>query len=131
VQGVKFTKLQADVICEVLNHPVEPVQPDMDNKELEGTDLRWVNVEETKPDTMKNKIAALPDMILPLVWYNADTEIQSQGVDHFYRVYANSTGGYTFDDSESYSTHESQDEAIAAGNTRYRRQIMAAFGVAL
>ena len=75
-------------------------------------------------------IAAMPDMVQPLVWYNAGPEIQSQSLIHFYRVYANSAGGYTLDDNEAYSAHRSQDEAIAAANAHYKATLMAALGLA-
>jgi hypothetical protein len=75
-------------------------------------------------------IAALPDMVQPLVWYNAGTEIQSQSLIHFYRVYANTAGGYTLDDNEAYSIHRSQDEAKDAAQANHVAQIMSALGLA-
>jgi len=74
-------------------------------------------------------IGDLPDMVQPLVWYNAGPEIQSQSLIHFYRVYANSAGGYTLDDNEAYSAHRSQDEAKAAAQAHHVAQIMAALGM--
>ena len=99
--------------------------------ELQQVVIDAINDSEGNSEKITDAIlAALPDMVQPLVWYNAGTEIQSQSLIHFYRVYANTAGGYTLDDNEAYSIHRSQDEAKDAAQANHVAQIMSALGLA-
>ena len=106
------------------DHLIEIIETAIDS--VHDMDVTHADYARVSADAI---IAALPDMVQPLVWYNAGPEIQSQSLIHFYRIYANSAGGYTLDDSEVHSAHRSQDEAKAAAQAHHVAQIMAAIGM--
>jgi hypothetical protein len=83
-------------------------------------------------------LAALPDMIAPLVWENEDDEYQSaQSILGQFTVYLCSEHGYLieidgYDDSwvkypEGGYGFNTPEQAQAAANTHHRAAIMAAF----
>lgn len=82
-------------------------------------------------DMAQSVIDAMPDMVVPLVWYCTATGQASQSQSHYYEIYENSDGGFTFDCGASVIGCADIPEAYERANAHHRAAIMAAFGVTL
>ena len=72
-------------------------------------------------------LAALPDMIAPLVWGQISDAFQVAGRDYKITYYEGMKDPYKLEHSAETSYYKMEDAAKDAANTHHRAAIMAAF----
>ena len=88
-----------------------------------------VHTDRSLDDVADAILAALPDMIPDLVWVDYLNEYKCETRFFYGRIYRNNIGGWTLDDGESYSSHDTIEAAKDVANAHHKAQLVQAMGL--
>lgn len=79
-------------------------------------------------DVADTILAELRDSIPDLVWVDYLNEYKCETRFFYGRIYRNNIGGWTLDDGESYSSHDTIEAAKDVANAHHKAQLVQAMG---